>query len=505
MPQRTVTTELPIALHQFASDVSRLIYPARLEYLNRLLNGEKDSRIIKEIQPKYGINKRIANAIRSEIKGAISSASECRKNQIKNLSDQVKSINKWIKQSQKKLKNLPNTFDGKTQRGIRSSKRFAIHHKKRKLYLLQQKLEHLKNKKIRVTLGAKKSQYYTVGSKGETLGNQIAQYDGTKIIFRVPYALENKYGKYIHAPLRFEYEKGQKLIEDAIANNRALTYRIYAQDLRWFIACSTDVTEASRRSYKRQYGCLGVDLNPGILGWAYCDPEGNLKAKVQVQLNLHSKRKNQQLAILHDATKKIVNLAKNYRCPIIIEKLDFSTKKAQMKERGRKYSRMLSNFTYGKLIDFFKQKSVDTGIELIEVNPAYSSLIGLIKYMRQYGLSDHTAAALVLARRAMRLSERVPIQNAYPVMKAGKHVWTAWNLLNRQLNKKLCLSRHSYFSLLNGQLEVKLRDEFLALSSKLKKGSRSKRQRRTSKSGSMPQASISTARNATAQICVDFN
>ena len=103
--------------------------------------------------------------------------------------------------------------------------------------------------------------------------------------------------------------------------------------------------------------------------------------------------------------------------------------------------------------------------------------------MRLYGLSSDTGAALVLARRAMRLSERVPLHNAYPVMKAGKHVWTAWSALNQKLNKKLCLPRHDYFSLSNGQLEVKLRDEFLALVKKLKKGSSGKRKRRTSKSG----------------------
>ncbi|MDJ0713142.1 MAG: IS200/IS605 family accessory protein TnpB-related protein [Prochloraceae cyanobacterium] len=505
MPQRTVTTELPIELHQFASDVSRLVYPARLEYLNRLLNGEKDSLIIKEIQPKYGINKRVANAIRSEVKGAISSATECRAHHIKNIKERIKSLKNWIKENQKKLKKLPKACDIRSKRNVRVNRRFAIHQKKRQLHLLAQKVEHLKNKEITVTLGAKNSQYYTVGSKRETLGNQIAQYDGKNIVFRVPYALEKKYGKYIHASLRFEYEKGQKWLEDAIENNRALTYRIYAKDLRWFIACSTDVPKATRISYPRQYGCLGVDINPGILGWTYCDPDGNLKAQGQIKLNLHSKRKNQQLAILHDATKKIVDLAQKYKCPIVIEKLDFSTKKAQMKEGGRKYSRMLSNFTYGKLIDFLTQKSEDTGIELILVNPAYSSLMGLVKYMRRYGLSDHTAAALVLARRAMSNSERVPLHNAYPLLTGGKHVWTAWSALNKKLNKKLCLPRHSYFSLSNGQLEVKLRDEFLALSSKLKKGSRSKRQRRTSKSGSMPQASILTARNATAQICVDFN
>ena len=68
-----------------------------------------------------------------------------------------------------------------------------------------------------------------MGSSDEKRGNQIAQYDGNQIIFRVPYALEKKYGKYLHAPLKFEYEKGQKWIIDAIANNRALTYRIYAE------------------------------------------------------------------------------------------------------------------------------------------------------------------------------------------------------------------------------------------------------------------------------------
>lgn len=398
MAQRTVTTELPIALHQFASDVSRLVYPARIEYLNRLLNGDKDTLIIKEIQPKYGINKRQANAIRSEVRGAISSAKECRANHIKVLKEKIKSLKQWLKTNQKKLNKLPNACDIRTKRNVRANKRLAIHQKKRKLNLIERKLEHLRNRLIRVTIGAKNTQYYTVGSTGETLGNQIAQYDGNNLIFRVPYALENKYGKYVHTPLKFEYEKGQKWIENAIANNVALSYRIYAKELRWFIACSMDIPEAKRVSSSRFYGCLGIDLNPGVIGWAFSDPDGNLKAKGQIKLNLHSKRKNQQLAILHDVTKKIVKKGLKYRCPIVIEKLDFSPKKAQMKERGRKYSRMLSNFTYGKFIDFLTQKATDAGIELIKVNPAFSSQIGLVKYMRQYGLSSDTAAALVLAR-----------------------------------------------------------------------------------------------------------
>ena len=472
MPQRTITTELPVGLHQFASDVSELVYPARCEYLNRLLVGEKDSSIIKEIQPKYGINKRQANAIRYEVKAAISSAKQCRSNHIKLLRSKIKSIKTWLKENQKKLKKLPNASDIRTKRNCRSNRRFAIHHKKRKLYLLEKKLEHTLVKSLSVTLGQRKTQYYTVGSKDETLGNQIAQYDGTNIIFRVPYALEYKYGKYIHAPLRFEYSRGQQWIEEAIRNNRALTYRIYAKDLRWFIACSTDIPKPERVSYSKYYGCLGIDINPSRIGWAKCDVEGNLIAKGQIKLNLHSKRKNQQLAILDDAVNQIIVCARKYRCPIVIEDLDFTAKKARMKEQGQRYSRMLSGFSYGKIIGLLTQKSELAGIELIKVTARYSSIIGLVKFMKQYGLSSDTAAALVLARRAMRLSERIPTQNAYPVMTAGKHVWAAWNLLNTKLNKKLCLRRHQYFSLSNGQLEVMLQDEFLALA---KKGSSSKR------------------------------
>ncbi len=34
--------------------------------------------------------------------------------------------------------------------------------------------------------------------------------------------------------------------------------------------------------------------------------------------------------------------------------------------------------------------------------------IGLVKYMKMYGLASDEAAAIVIARRGMRLSERLP-------------------------------------------------------------------------------------------------
>lgn len=183
------------------------------------------------------------------------------------------------------------------------------------------------------------------------------------------------------------------------------------------------------------------------------DADGNLKHHGQFKLNLHSRRSGQVEATLHDVTKQLVLIAQSLHCPIAIENLDFTVKKSQMREQGRRYARMLSGFIYSKFTLVLSQKCQLAGIELIKVNPAYSSMIGLIKFMKQYGLSSDTAAAMVLARRAMRLSERVPNQNAYAGVKSAKHVWSAWHSLHKKLGR---LPRHQYYTLANSQLEVML-------------------------------------------------
>ena len=87
--------------------------------------------------------------------------------------------------------------------------------------------------------------------------------------------------------------------------------------------------------------------------------------------------------------------------PIVIEKLDFRQKKAALEGESRKYSRMLSSFSYGKVKAYFVSRGYREGVEIHQVNPAFSSVIGRVKFMERYGLSVHQAAALVLARRSL--------------------------------------------------------------------------------------------------------
>ena len=93
----------------------------------------------------------------------------------------------------------------------------------------------------------------------------------------------------------------------------------------------------------------------------------------------------------------VVGYAREVGQPIVIEKLDFGQKKAALEGESRRYSRMLSSFSYGKINAYFISRGHRDGVEVHQVNPAFGSVIGRAKCMERYGLSVHQAAALVLA------------------------------------------------------------------------------------------------------------
>ena len=240
---------------------------------------------------------------------------------------------------------------------------------------------------------------------------------------------------------------------------KAITIRFTRKKKKWYISSTVDVPDSPYISSNLN-GMMGIDLNPVVIGWAICDGEGNLKKKGQIKINIQSKNSEQTLAILGDAVRDLTKIADDYGVPIVVEKLDFSRKKSGMKEQGVRYSRMLSNFAYGKFYHLLERRCGRYGIKLIVVNPAYSSLIGLTKYLKMYGLSSDTAAGLVLARRGLFLSERPPADYALLVqVDTHKHVWNFWRLLNKELRSKRRHSFYSNFNVTNSQLEVNLSDE----------------------------------------------
>ena len=96
----------------------------------------------------------------------------------------------------------------------------------------------------------------------------------------------------------------------------------------------------------------------------------------------------------------------------------------------------LSSFAYSKIKYLIQARAADAGIEVIEVNPAYTSVIGKAKYIHRLGVSIHQAAAFAIARRCMRLKEKVKVNLATPGLSVrndfGDCIWAKVQKLIQQ-------------------------------------------------------------------------
>lgn len=445
----------------FLSAYSPVFYKAACETVNHLKSVDTfdKSGWNSYLQVTYGISKRHANGIISHAQGAVDASIEHRQRHIKTLEGKLKSINSWITKSEKKRDDAVKFYAKKnwqkSKTGCRfpisyslkfrytnwKNLRFQIHNKKRRAYQLTKQLEHLKTAPIQTVVS--KSQVFVVGSRDESFGNQACQWDGDILKFRVPACLEAKFGKYVQTKLGNFERKINRLPKDG-----SKTWHFFRKDGKWNAAVQFTPAPVERVSRHSAYGCIGIDMNPGSIGWAYVDANGNLKAHGQIPLQMGLPSGLQDAQIV-DACLQLATLGETFACRVACERLDFSAKKEHECERGRKYARMLSGWAYSRFYELLESILSNRGIYLMKVNPAYTSIIGLVKYARQYGLASDEAAAMAVARRAMRLTENIPVTiTAYLPVKDRKHVWSQWNQLNNAI-KKSGMKRHNFYAVSN--------------------------------------------------------
>ena len=320
---------------------------------------------------------------------------------------------------------------------------------------------------------ARKGEFFVLGSRDETGGCQLCVAtiadDGTLTLrLRMPDCLTGQHGKYLVIEgVRFAYgheqmlaaleanarygacrrQQGEKAAR-ATGLGQAISYR-FKRDLKdWRVFVTTELPDV-KITTDRGLGVIGVDLNADHLAVAETDASGNYLNAWRAPLVTYGKNTHQAEAVIGDAVARVVSYAKEAGKPIVIEKLDFRQKKAALEGESRKYSRMLSSFSYGKVKACFLSRGYREGVEVDQVNPAFSSVIGRVKFMERYGLSVHQAAALVLARRLLGCSERIPrrrvcpagngvhVAFTVPARKRVKHVWTYWGGVLGQLRPAL--------------------------------------------------------------------
>jgi len=158
-------------------------------------------------------------------------------------------------------------------------------------------------------------------------------------------------------------------------------------------------------------GAIGVDINafPSRIAWAEIDCTGNLSSYGVINApQLWNGRANQRNYWCWQIAHRLIRIAKSKEKGIVIEDLKIQDKGIRGDWSGRKSRRIRHQFTYRKLISCLKRAAARHGVAIREVNPAYTSVIGSLKYAPQLSLSKDVAAAWVIARRGLGFCERIP-------------------------------------------------------------------------------------------------
>ena len=259
----------------------------------------------------------------------------------------------------------------------------------------------------------------------------------------------------LQANLEFAECRRRAIGPRATSLGQAISYRFKRDEKGWRVFVTTKMAPVPAVTDRRR-GAIGVDLNAGHLAVAETDASGNYLRAWRVPLVTYGRSSHQAEALTGDSVAGVVEHARQAGKPVVIERLDFKQKKAQLEGESRSYSRMLSSFSYGKVKAYFISRGHRNGVEVFQVNPAYSSVIGRVKFMERYGLTVHQAAALALARRLLGCSERVPRRRECPDGRGGhvafsvparkrvkrvKRVWTHWGAVLGQLRPALAAQR----------------------------------------------------------------
>jgi IS605 OrfB family transposase len=159
---------------------------------------------------------------------------------------------------------------------------------------------------------------------------------------------------------------------------------------------------------------VGVDLNDGHLALRRLDAHGNpagAAERIDVDLSGTSARRDAQ--VRHAITRLIHYTRRHGITTIAVEDLDFADARATGREtmgrgrRGKRFRRTVAGIPTAVFRNRLAAQTTAAGIELLAVNPAYSSIWGDAHWRTPYeNVTRHQAAATVIGRRAQGFRAR---------------------------------------------------------------------------------------------------
>ena len=152
-------------------------------------------------------------------------------------------------------------------------------------------------------------------------------------------------------------------------------------------------------------GIAGIDLNPTCLAVTLIYPNGNYRcSKWFFCPELMYAQKGKRDWLIGNVVKSALKWIASYQLNTLsLEDLTFS------KQFGlnKRLNRIKSSFVHKRFVQTIQAQAIKQKMRIKVVNPAYTSILGKFKYQGCYGLNNHQAAALVIARRGLGFNEKL--------------------------------------------------------------------------------------------------
>ena len=387
----------------------------------------------KLLQEKFSVTSRTASSAIYEVEEIISSALALIPLNIEKLEARIESKIKLIGKKKKEMAKIHASRKTNTKRlGKLKLHIYNIHNS---INRIRQKIENferqLNEKKPNICLGTKKlarndikafkkhrdSRINYIGRAYEKQGNANFQMQYVKKGNFFAMKVRRDFGKWKEdrSPERFAYGKchfkyGGRQLRDAMRDNASpVTVSVIRRDDRYYLFVTIAISyESSAIVTRKEYGVIGIDFNKGFINICETDEKGNI---VNIEKMKYPFGKagitNAGLAeVISKVCEKSIETGKS----IVAEDLSFERTKRKAgkavtpteKERMRtlhslpcsRYAQILENITFNRKI------------ELIKVNPAYTSRTAEQKFCNQMKLNIHNGAAYVIARKGMGIKDK---------------------------------------------------------------------------------------------------
>ena len=394
------------------------------------ISRNKLNKLLKE---RFSVTTRTASSAIYEVEEIISSVLALIPLNIEKLETRIEGKIKLIEKKKKEIAKIHASRKTDTKRlGKLKMHIYNIHNS---INRTRQKIENLERqlneKKPNICMGTKKlarndtkafkqhrdSQINYIGRAYEKQGNLNFQMQYVKKGNFFAMKVRRDFGKWKEdrSPERFVYGKchfkyGGRQLRDAMRNNSSpVTVSIIRKEERYYLFVTVTISyESSAIVTRKEHGVIGIDFNKGFINICETDEKGNIIGfeKMRYSFGKAGITDAGLANVISWACEKAIETGKS----IVAEDLSFERKKRKSKKAvtpsEKERMRMLHSLPYSRYAQILENITFNRKIELIKVNPAYTSRTAEQKFCSQMKLNIHNGAAYVIARKGMGIKDK---------------------------------------------------------------------------------------------------